>query len=120
MRLSTAEGLLLSLGGQRHTVVILLFEVWLLFNIILFYRLAVGTEKCLVVIDTKKNMLVQVIRSENKLLSELSISYCPHARALTDINDRGKVELPKRAQPETVRGQPAFPRSLMSVNARVL
>ena len=30
-----------------------------------------GTEKCLAVIDTKKNMLVQVIRSENKLLSEL-------------------------------------------------
>ena len=49
-----------------------------------------------------------------------SISYCPHARALTDINDRGKVELPEqrsRAQPETVRGQPAFPRS---VNARVV
>ena len=52
-----------------------------------------------------------------------SISYCPHARALTDINDRGKVELPEqrsRAQPETVRGQTAFPRSLMSVNARVV
>ena len=53
----------------------------------------------------------------------ISISYCTHTRALTDINDRGKVELPKqrsRAQPETVRGQPAFPRSLMSVNARVV
>ena len=53
----------------------------------------------------------------------LSISYCPHARALTDINDRGKVELPEqrsRAQPETVRGQPTFPRSSMSVNARVV
>ena len=34
-------------------------------------RLAVGTVKCLVVIDTKENMLVQVIGSENKLLSEL-------------------------------------------------
>ena len=33
-------------------------------------RLAVGTDKCLVVIDTQKNMLVQVIGSENKLLSE--------------------------------------------------
>ena len=50
----------------------------------------------------------------------ISISYCPHARALTDINDRGKVEQRSRAQPETVRGQPAFPRSLMSVNARVV
>ena len=53
----------------------------------------------------------------------LCISYCPHARALTDINDRGKVELPEqrsRAQPETVRGQPTFPRSFMSVNARVV
>ena len=46
----------------------------------------------------------------------LSTSYCPHARALTDINDCGKVGLPEqrsRAQPETVRGQPAFLRSLM-------
>ena len=53
----------------------------------------------------------------------ISVSYCPHARALTYINDRGKVELPEqrsRAQPETVRGQPTFPRSLMSVNARVV
>ena len=53
----------------------------------------------------------------------ICISYCPHARALTDINDRGKVELLEqrsRVQPETVRGQPAFPRSLMSVNARVV
>ena len=44
-------------------------------------------------------------------------------KGLTDINDRGKVELPEqrsRAQPETVREQPAFPRSLMSVNARVV
>ena len=35
-----------------------------------------------------------------------------HNLALTDINDLGKVELPEqrsRAQPETVRGQPAFP-----------
>ena len=41
----------------------------------------------------------------------LCISYCPHC------------ELPEqrsRAQPEIVRGQPAFPRSLMSVNARVV
>ena len=34
-------------------------------------RLAVGTEYGLVVLDTKKNVLVQVIGSENKLLSEL-------------------------------------------------
>ena len=39
-----------------------------------------GTEKCLVVIDTEKNMLVQVIGSEKKLLSEFRetklIFYC--------------------------------------------
>ena len=59
----------------------------------------------------------------SKTTGVLSISYCPHVRALTDINDRGKVELPEqrsRAQPETVQGQPTFPRSFMSVNARVV
>ena len=58
---------------------------------------------------------------------QVRYSWCNHvisiSRALTDINDRGKVELPEqrsRAQPKTVRGQLAFPRSLMSVNARVV
>ena len=38
---------------------------------VLFIRLAVGTEYGLVVLDVKENNLVQVIGSENKLLSEL-------------------------------------------------
>ena len=36
-----------------------------------------------------------------------SISYCTHARAITDNIDHGKIGLPKqrsRAQPETVQG----------------
>ena len=43
----------------------------------------------------------------------ICISYCTHTRTITDITDGGKVGLPEqrsRAQPETVRGQPDFPR----------
>ena len=40
-------------------------------------------------------------------IQAISISYRTHARAITDIIDRGKIRLPEqwlRAQPETVRG----------------
>ena len=33
----------------------------------------------------------------------ISISYCPHARALTDINDRGKVGRPSNGRGRSPR-----------------
>ena len=51
----------------------------------------------------------------SSLCCTIGIGYCPQTRALIDIDDSGKVELP-----ETVRGQTTFPLSFMSVNARVV
>ena len=41
------------------------------------YRLAVGTEMGLIVVDTKENMLVEVIGSEKKLLSTYVNDHAP-------------------------------------------
>ena len=50
---------------------------------------------------------------DNIMCMVLSISYCTHAKAITDIINRGKVGLPEqrsRAQPEIVRGYSDFPK----------
>ena len=59
-------------NGQMKMYVQVLNVLFVIIPVtVLFIRLAVGTEYGLVVLDIKENMLVQVIGSENKLLSEL-------------------------------------------------